>query len=372
VNAERAVIAVTGAKGFLGSNLVLRLEEQGHDVRPIARETPIGEAEGTLASADAIFHLAGANRAKAEMEYYQTNRDLTAWLAKAIASGGRKPLVVYSSSGKAIEDTPYGNSKRAGEEILLDLANRGLATVSIWRLPNLCGKWGRPNYNSVVATFCHNAAHGLPLPIDDPASPLSLLYVDDLIDQWLELLAEPPTGSGFAEPKDVHQTTVGEVADLVISFAKGRSLGEVANVGTGLSRALYVSLVAAYPTDQASYLLKPRTDARGAFVEVLKTPASGQFSYFTAHPGVTRGGHYHHSKVEKFLVAHGTGRFRFRHVLSGETFELTGSAGEPRMIETIPGWAHDVTNIGDDQLVVLAWANEQFDPARPDTYPLPL
>jgi UDP-2-acetamido-2,6-beta-L-arabino-hexul-4-ose reductase len=366
------VIVVTGANGFLGSNLVLRMKEQGHDVRSVTRETPLDEAERTLAGADVIFHLAGANRAKAEAEFYQTNRDLTAWLADAVAAAGRRPLIVYSSSGKAIEDTPYGWSKRAGEEILLDLADRSPATVSIWRLPNLCGKWGPPNYNSVVATFCHNAARGLPLPIDDRASPLSLLYVDDLIDQWLELLAEPPTGSGFAEPKDVHQTTVGEVADLIESFAKGRALGEVANVGTGLSRALYVSLVAAYPTDQASYLLKPRTDARGAFVEVLKTPASGQFSYFTAHPGVTRGGHYHHSKVEKFLVAHGTGRFRFRHVLSGETFELTGSAGQPRMIETIPGWAHDVTNIGDDELVVLAWSNEQFDPARPDTYPLPL
>jgi len=372
MNAERRVIAVTGANGFLGSNLVLRLKEQGFDVRSITRETPRDEAENELVAADVIFHLAGANRPKAEAEYYATNRDLTAWLAEAVAVGGHKPLIVYSSSGKAVENTPYGSSKRAGEEILLDLANRGLATVSIWRLPNLCGKWGRPNYNSVVATFCHYAAQGLPLPIDDRGSPLSLLYIDDLVDQWLELLAEPPTRSGFAEPKNVHRTSVGEVADLINSFANGRRQGEILDVSAGLSRALYVSLVAAYPADQASYLLEPRTDARGAFVEVLKTPTSGQFSYFTAHPGATRGGHYHHSKVEKFLVAHGTGRFRFRHVLSGETFELTGSAREPRMIETIPGWAHDVTNIGDDELVVLAWANEQFDPARPDTYPLPL
>jgi UDP-2-acetamido-2,6-beta-L-arabino-hexul-4-ose reductase len=372
MNSERRVIAVTGANGFLGSNLVLRLQEQGHDVRPITRETPRVDSERELAGAEVIFHLAGANRPKAEAEFYKTNRDLTAWLADAVAGGGHKPLIVYTSSGKAAEETPYGKSKRAGEEILLDLASRGVATVSIWRLPNLCGKWGRPNYNSVVATFCHNAARGLPLPIDDRSSPLSLLYVDDLVDQWLALLAEPPTESGFAEPQNVHQTTVGEIADLISSFADRRSKGEVAHVGTGLARALYVSFIAAHSADQASYLLEPRTDARGAFVEVLKTPASGQFSYFTAHPGVTRGGHYHHSKVEKFLVAHGTGLFRFRHVLSGETFELTGSATEPRMIETIPGWAHDVTNIGNDELVVFAWANEQFDPARPDTYPLPL
>lgn len=372
MSSERRVIAVTGANGFLGSNLVLRLKEQGHDVSPITRETARDDAERELAGAEVIFHLAGANRPRGEAEYYEINRDLTAWLADVVAPSERKPLIVYSSSGKATEDTPYGNSKRAGEELLLDLAHRGLATVSIWRLPNLCGKWGRPNYNSVVATFCHNAARGLPLPIDDRASPLSLLYVDDLIDQWLKLLADPPTDSGFAEPEDVHLTTVGEVADLISSFADGRARGEISEVGAGLARALYVSFIAAHSADQASYLLEPRTDARGAFVEVLKTPGSGQFSYFTAHPGATRGGHYHHSKVEKFLVAHGIGRFRFRHVLSGETFELTGSATEPRMIETIPGWAHDVTNIGDDELVVFAWANEQFDPARPDTYPLAL
>jgi UDP-2-acetamido-2,6-beta-L-arabino-hexul-4-ose reductase len=369
---DRKKAAVTGAKGFLGSNLVLRLKEQGYDVAAIARDSDPAEARAQLASADVVFHLAGANRCADDEEYFASNRDYSAWLANAIEEGGRKPLLVYSSSIKAADETAYGRSKRAGEDVLLDLASAGAAIVSIWRLPNLCGKWSRPNYNSVVATFCHNAARGLPLKIDDPDSRLSLLYVDDLIDQWLKLLADPPTDSGFAEPEDVHLTTVGEVADLISSFADGRARGEISEVGAGLARALYVSFIAAHSADQASYLLEPRTDARGAFVEVLKTPGSGQFSYFTAHPGATRGGHYHHSKVEKFIVAHGTGRFRFRHVLSGECFEVTSSAREPRMIETIPGWAHDVTNIGDDELVVFAWANEQFDPARPDTYPLAL
>lgn len=365
-------IAVTGASGFLGSNLLLRLKEERYKVTPITRETDRQAAQGELAAADVIFHLAGANRCEDESEYLRSNRDYTAFVATAAAEGGRKPLIVYSSSAKAAEETPYGLSKRAGEEILLDLAEKGLATVSIWRLPNLCGKWGRPNYNSVVATFCHNAARGLPLPVDNPASRVSLLYVDDLIDQWLALIASPPQASGFAEPQGVHLTSVGEIADLVGKFAETRSRGAVADVGTGLARALYASFTAALPPQDSSYRLDSRSDSRGAFVEVLKTDSSGQFSYFTARPGVTRGGHYHHSKVEKFVVAHGKGRFRFRHILSGERFELTSSADEPRMIETIPGWAHDVTNIGDDELVVLAWANEQFDPERPDTYPLPL
>jgi UDP-2-acetamido-2,6-beta-L-arabino-hexul-4-ose reductase len=372
MNAERRRVAVTGANGFLGSNLVLRLVETGHHVEPIARETLRGEAKRKLVQADIIFHLAGTNRPKEDREYYRTNADYTSWLAGAVAAGGNKPLIIYASSAKAAEDSAYGLSKRAGEEILLELAERGLAVASIWRLPNLCGKWARPNYNSVVATFCHNAARGEPLPIDDPASPLTLLYVDDLIDQWLALVANPPEGSGFAEPQKVHHTSVGDVADLIRAFALKRSTGDLSDVGTGLPRALYASFIAALPVEKASYIVDARTDSRGAFVELFKTRTSGQFSYFTAHPGVTRGGHYHHSKVEKFLVAHGTGRFRFRHVLSGESYEVTSSACEARMIETIPGWAHDVTNVGDDELVVLAWASERFDPERPDTYPLPL
>jgi UDP-2-acetamido-2,6-beta-L-arabino-hexul-4-ose reductase len=365
-------IAVTGASGFLGTNLVLRLSEQGREIRRITRHTDSRVAAAELACADVIFHLAGANRPEDESDFMRSNRDYTAWVAEAAAGGGRKPLIVYSSSAKALDDSAYGRSKRAGEEVLLGLAERGLATVSIWRFPNLCGKWARPNYNSVVATFCHNAANGLPLSIDDPAAPLSLLYVEDLMDEWLGLIDSPPATSGFAEIRNVHQTTVGEVAELIRLFAESRSRGEMIDVGSGLARMLYATFVSALPATRASYPLASRHDARGTFVEMLKNPTAGQFSYFTAHPGITRGGHYHHSKVEKFVVAHGTGRVRFRHVLSGETFELVGSAADPSVIETIPGWAHDVTNIGDQELVVLCWANEPFDPERPDTYPMPL
>ena len=372
MNFEPRKIAVTGARGFVGTNLVLRLCEEGHDVRPITRDSDLERAEETLAAADVIFHLAGANRPEDETEYLRSNRDYSAWIADAVVEGGRNPLIVHSSSTKALEDGDYGRSKRAGEQILLDLAAKEHATVSIWRLPNLCGKWSRPNYNSVVATFCHNAARGLPLRIDDPAAPLSLLYIDDLVDQWLPLVSSPREASGIHQPRKIYHTTVGEIAKLIQAFADGRARGAIPEVGTGLARALYATFIAALPATEASYSLSAKTDARGSFVEVLKTPAAGQFSYFTAHPGVTRGGHYHHTKIEKFLVAHGTGRFRFRHVLSGEFFEVVSTAGEPVVIETMPGWAHDVTNVGTGELVVLSWANEQFDPTRPDTYPMPL
>jgi UDP-2-acetamido-2,6-beta-L-arabino-hexul-4-ose reductase len=369
---DRQTVAVTGANGFLGSNLVLRLKEEGHDVRPITRQTDDGQARSDLAEAATIFHLAGVNRPDVESEFVRSNRDYTAWVATAVPEGRGKPLIVYSSSAKALEESAYGASKRASEQVLLDLATSGAAIVSIWRLPNLFGKWSRPNYNSVVATFCHNAARGLPLRVDDRSAALSLLYVDDLIDQWLTLLAERSAESGFAKPQQVYGTTVGQVADLIEGFAKDRAESLVSDVGTGLSRRLYACYAAALPITDATYPVAAHKDARGQFVEVLKTSASGQFAYFSAHPGVTRGGHYHHSKVEKFVVAHGTGRFRFRHTRTGESYELVSSGNEPHMIEAIPGWAHDVTNIGNDELVVLTWANEQFDPARPDTYPMPL
>jgi UDP-2-acetamido-2,6-beta-L-arabino-hexul-4-ose reductase len=217
-----------------------------------------------------------------------------------------------------------------------------------------------------VATFCHNAARGQPLRIDDAAAPLSLLHIDDLIGQWLPLVAHRPE-SGIVEPANVHHTTVGAVAEIISSFPARRRQGNVEGLGAGLSGALYSTYVAAIPVDQANLPLDPKTDRRGTFVELLKTDLSGQLSFFTAHPGVTRGGHYHHSKVEKFVVVQGRARFRFRHVLSGEEFELIGSADQPKVVETIPGWTHDVTNIGDGELVVIAWANEVFDPARPDT-----
>ncbi len=372
MTSDRPRIVVTGANGFIGSNLIIRLQEEGQDVQPVTRETSPELAGDHLSSADIVFHLAGANGEKEPEEFLRSNRDYSQWVAGAVADGGRRPLIVYSSSAKAVEDLPYGQSKLAAEKALLELARAGRAIVSIWRLPNVCGKWSRPNYNSVVATFCHNIAGGLPIKIDDPEAPLTLLHIDDLIDQWLALIAKRPQESGYVEAAQTYATKVGEVAALIAAFAKSRSRGEIEEVGSGLRRILYSSYVSALPVAEASYALEPHKDARGSFVELLKTASSGQFSSFSAHPGVTRGGHYHHSKVEKFFVAHGTGRFRFRHVRSGESFELISSAGEPLMIETIPGWAHDVTNVGEDELVVLIWANEQFDPERPDTHSMPL
>jgi UDP-2-acetamido-2,6-beta-L-arabino-hexul-4-ose reductase len=371
MRSDRPIVAVTGADGFIGRNLIVRLGEAGFEPQPITRATPPEEARYALGAADVVVHLAGAVRPPEPAEFARTC-EYAERTAATIEAGGRRPLVICASSVRAMDDTDYARSKRACEEALLGLGQRGAATTVVYRLPNVFGKWARPNYNSAVATFCHNIARGLPIRIDDPSAPLSLLYIDDLIGQWLALMCAPPAENGFIAPAHVRHTTVGHVADTIASFAAGRKACAVGYVGSGLERALYATFVAALPTDAFSYPLVTHSDQRGGFTEMLKTPASGQVAFFTAHPGVTRGGHYHHSKVEKFLVVRGVALFRFRHILSGETCEVRTCGDAPVVVETIPGWTHDVTNVGEDTLVSLIWANEVFDRERPDTVAMAL
>jgi UDP-2-acetamido-2,6-beta-L-arabino-hexul-4-ose reductase len=366
------LVAVTGAAGFIGKNLLVRLREAGFETHPLTRETSDEQLRGAIGTSDVIFHLAGANRPKDPAEYDRSNIDYSKAVAEAVAESAKKPLLLFSSTAKAEEDSDYGRSKRAAEDMLLDLGHSGVATVLAYRLPNIFGKWARPNYNSAVATFCHNLARGLPVRIDDPDAPLTLVYIDDLIDDWLERIARPAATSGRVAPAVTYETTVGDVAERIRRFAETRRSGEVGSVASGLDRALYATFVSCLPPDSFSYALVSHVDERGSFTEMLRTAESGQVSCLTAHPGVTRGGHYHHSKVERFLVVHGRARFRFRNIASGETHEVTTAAGEPAIVETIPGWSHDITNIGDDLLVALLWANEPFDPDRPDTVAMPL
>jgi UDP-2-acetamido-2,6-beta-L-arabino-hexul-4-ose reductase len=232
-------------------------------------------------------------------------------------------------------------------------------------------KW----YNSAVATFCHNIARGLPIHINDPVSEISLAYVDDVLSEFVAVMDGATlrlSADGFAAVHPVYQITVGELADTVRAFAEGKNSLLIDRVGTGLTRALYATYVSYLPTDAFSYTLPMHGDARGVFVEMLKTIDSGQFSYFTAHPGVTRGGHYHHTKTEKFLVIKGRARFKFRHMDSGEIHSLDTDGSVAEIVETVPGWTHDITNIGEDEMVVMIWANEIFDRMRPDTFACPL
>lgn len=361
-------IVVTGAGGFIGKNLTARLRELGtFEIAPLGSDGSPEDRRGSVTRADVIVHLAGVNRPRDPADFMTGNRDsLVAMIAEVEATGRAIPIILVSSA-KAAETSAYGLSKKAAEDALIAFADRTGNPAVIFRLPNVFGKWCRPNYNSAVATFCHNIARGLPITIDNPSAPLSLVYVDDVVAAIIAAAQASPGGLEHRSVEPVYETTVGEVADLISRFRDDRDDGLIESVGVGLTRALYATYVAALPVEAFSYPLTAHTDARGAFSEMLKTRSSGQFSFFTAHPGVTRGGHYHHTKTEKFLVVSGEALFRMRHILTGEVHEIRTSGSSPVVVETVPGWTHDITNVGEDTLISMLWANEIFDRDRPDT-----
>lgn len=361
-------IVITGADGFIGTNLRVRLREAGHrDIVCITRASSASDLKGGIAAADFVFHLAGVSRPKTGDEFIRDNQRFTERLCDALVAAGRRPAVVYASSTQAAQDNPYGQSKLAGEASLSRYAQEAGASLFIFRLANVFGKWARPNYNSVVATFCHNVARGLPITINDAAAKLSLVHIDDVIEAFLQCLSVPGPPSGYAQAGPIYDTTVGDVAEAIRSFFDSRSTLLSSAVGVGLGRALYATYTSYLPVTSFAYNVPQYNDPRGSFVEVLKTPDCGQFSYFTAGPGITRGEHYHHSKTEKFVVLQGMARFGFRQIQTDELHEIVVRGGEGTIVESIPGWAHNITNIGDDLLIVLLWANEIFDRAKPDT-----
>ena len=373
-------VLITGANGFVGKNLRLHLAER-EDVEVVyfTREHTTTELPTLLEGVSFVFHLAGINRPQDPQEFVTGNADLTAALCAAVGkvqqTMGRKVPVIYTSSTQAAHDNPYGASKRSAEQALRALATREGVPVHVFRLPNVFGKWCRPNYNSAVATFCHNIARGMPIQVKDPAAAVTLVYVDDVVERFIQLMDGADAAvdaEGFATVAPQYTATVGEIARLIETFRDSRNTLMTERVGTGFVRALYATYVSYLPVETFTYTVPQHGDPRGVFVEMLKTPDCGQFSFFTAHPGITRGGHYHHTKTEKFLVIKGAARFKFRHMQTGETHELLTSGDKAEIVETVPGWTHDITNIGDDEMVVMLWANEVFDRARPDTYACPL
>lgn len=373
-------VLVTGAGGFVGKNLRQALAER-RDVEVVTFESDnnVSQLPVVLEGADFVFHLAGVNRPQDPKEFAAGNSDLTRALCEAICrqidAGGKKPQLVLTSSVQAAQDNPYGESKLGAERAVFTAAASHGFAAHVFRLPNVFGKWCRPNYNSAVATFCHNIARGLPITVRDPAASLTLVYIDDVVARFVQLLDGADASvdaDGFSTVSPQYTTTVGEVADLIQRFRESRQTLVTERVGAGLVRALYSTYVSALPVDEFKYTVPMHGDPRGVFVEMLRTTDSGQFSYFTAHPGITRGGHYHHSKTEKFLVIKGRARFKFRQIQTQETYELITSGDKAEIVETVPGWTHDITNIGEDEMVVMLWANELFDRNRPDTFACPV
>jgi UDP-2-acetamido-2,6-beta-L-arabino-hexul-4-ose reductase len=365
-------ILVTGANGFIGKNLVARLNELTNiKVTTFVRGDDIASLPKLVAQADAVVHLAGENRPDDEAVFLQVNAGLTLALSDAIqhewATTARYVPLVLASSIQAERDNPYGRSKLAAEEMVHALAQETGNPCVVFRLPGVFGKWCKPDYNSVVATFCHNLARDLPIQINDPDASVRLVYVDDVVNAILEALDSPSPGYTHSVVEVTHTTTLGELAAQIGAFADCRTTLMSERVGTGFVRALYATYVSYLPNEKFSYKVKQHADPRGVFVEMLKTPDSGQFSYFTAYPGITRGGHYHHTKTEKFLVIKGEALFRFRHLLTYELVELRTSGTTPQVVDTIPGWTHDITNVGEGEMVVMLWANENFNRQKPDT-----
>jgi UDP-2-acetamido-2,6-beta-L-arabino-hexul-4-ose reductase len=369
-------VLITGANGFVGKNLQLHLAERKEvEVVCFTRSNDVAQLPDLAQGVDFVFHLAGVNRPQDPQEFTTGNADLTKALCQAVCnvaqSTGKKVPIVCTSSTQAGRENPYGQSKLAAEEALQAATLSHGIPVHIFRLPNVFGKWCKPNYNSAIATFCHNIARDLPIQVNDPAASVTLVYVDDVIQRFVQLMdgADAAVGpDGFASVVPQYTTTVGELARQIQAFKDSRTTLMTERVGTGLVRALYATYVSYLPVELFTYTVPQYGDPRGVFAEMLKTPDCGQFSFFTAHPGITRGGHYHHTKTEKFLVIKGQARFKFRHMQTGQMHELVTAGDKSEIVETVPGWTHDITNIGQDEMVVMLWANEVFDRERPDTF----
>ena len=368
-------ILITGAGGFIGKNLVATLKTAGYtDLMLFERDdTPETLAE-YAARAGFVYHLAGINRPKDPSEFYAGNAGLTETLLSLLDKAGNKAPVLVTSSIQAALDNDYGKSKAQAEQAIFAHGQATGAPVYVFRLPGVFGKWCRPNYNSVVATFCHNSANGLPLSVRDPEYRLPLVYIDDVVASFVAALDGSCTREGdFCVVPVVHETTLGHLAETIEGFAKNRETLDVPDQTPGsLEQKLYSTWLSYLPADRFSYPLNMHCDNRGSFTEFLHTPVHGQVSINISKPGIVKGNHWHHSKNEKFLVVKGTGVIRFRALDSTEVIEYQVSGDKLEVVDIPTGYTHNIENVGQDDMVTVMWANEVFDPDHPDTFFLPV
>jgi UDP-2-acetamido-2,6-beta-L-arabino-hexul-4-ose reductase len=364
-------VLVTGAKGFIGKNLIISLKRRA-DVGVIEHDldSPAGLLEEGIAKADVIYHLAGVNRPERVEEFTEGNFDLTRQICDALRQLGRTPFLVLSSSTQAGLDNPYGLSKLQAEKAVFDFGRETGASVFVFRLHGVFGKWCRPNYNSVVATFCHNIARDLPIAISDPAREIELVYIDDVVRAFIDIMdGRLPVSDGkYCSAEPMYRITLGALAETIRGFRKSRNSLALPDMSDPFTRALYATYLSYLPVDSFAYPLTQRTDLRGELAELLKSPHIGQIFVSRTRPGIMRGNHYHDTKVEKFIVFEGDAVIRFRHILGGDVIEYPVSGREFRVVDIPPGYTHSIENIGQNDLIVLFWANEIFDPNIPDTF----
>ena len=384
-------ILITGAAGFVGKNLVAALAEiaSGHDKRPdhaLAEFTvyeydlnnTLAELDAYCADCDFVFHLAGVNRPKEEKEFQTGNVGFSCEVLDALRRHGNTCPVMLSSSVQASLEgryagSAYGKSKRDGEELFFAYGRETGAETMVYRFPNLFGKWCRPNYNSAIATFCHNTANGLPIQVNDPSVQMDVCYIDDVVEELIQALRGNPnrTRDGYCAVAVHHETTLGHIAETILSFPQ---LGlEVPDLSDPLTKKLYATYLTYLPADKFCYDLHMNCDARGSFTELLRTPERGQVSVNVSKPGITKGNHWHHTKHEKFIVVKGEGLIQLRKLGTKEIVEFRVSGEKLQVVEMIPGYTHNIINLSQtEDLVTIMTCNETFDPNHPDTFFLPV
>ncbi len=374
-------ILITGAKGFVGRNLVAELNniKDGKTKKyDISSEIEIFEydmdtnpalLDKYCEKANFVFHLAGVNRPKEQDEFMKGNFGFTSTLLDTLKKYNNNCPVMISSSTQASLDNPYGKSKKAGEDLLFDYSKETGSEVYVYRFPNVFGKWCRPNYNSAVATFCNNIAHDLPIQVNDPSVEMTLIYIDDLVEEMLYALQGKPYKEGqFCKVCTEHKIKLGEIVDILHSFKESRKSLQVSNMNKPVVKKLYSTYLSYLPTDKFSYPLKMNEDHRGSFTEFLKSNDRGQVSINISKPNIVKGQHWHHTKNEKFLVVKGKGVIRFRKIDEEKVYEYFVSDEKLEVVDIPVGYTHNIENLGDTDMVTVMWVNEIFDPNNPDTY----
>ena len=375
-------ILVTGAKGFVGKNLVAELEniKYGKDkTYPLTQDIEIYEYDIDTGKSmlsefckdcDFVFNLAGVNRPETESEFMSGNFGFASELLDELKKSNNTCPVMLSSSTQAALDNPYGKSKKAGEDLFFDYSKETGAKVLVYRFPNVFGKWCRPNYNSAVATFCNNIANGLPIQVNDRSHKMTLVYIDDVVNELINALCGSQTKDGdYCKVPVEHNTTLGEIVDLIYSFKQSREDKSVPDMTEGsFSKKLYSTYLSYLHTDKFSYPLKMNIDNRGSFTEILRTADRGQVSVNISKPGITKGQHWHHTKNEKFLVVSGKGVIRFRKIGEEKVYEYFVSGDKLEVVDIPTGYTHNIENLGDTDMVTVMWCNECFNPDKPDTF----
>ena len=375
-------ILVTGAKGFVGKNLCAQLNniKSGKakcygtltvsEVYEYDVDSPVEDLDRYCSDCDFVFNLAGVNRPQDPKEFMEGNFGFASTLLDTLKKYENRCPVMISSSIQAELDNPYGDSKRAGEQLMFDYSVETGAMILVYRFPNLFGKWCRPNYNSVVATFCYNIANDLPIQVNDPNVTLRLCYIDDVVDELIAAL----TGDEHREGKYcyvpvVHEVKLGEIVDLLNKFKEMPKTLGVPTVSDGFEKALYSTFLSYFPKEKFIYPVKMNIDPRGSYTELIRSQHNGQFAVNISKPGITKGQHWHHTKNEKFVVVHGRGLIQLRKLGTEEIIEFEVSGDNIQVVEMIPGYTHNIINLSQtEDLVTFMWANECFDPNRPDTY----